>query len=266
MHTVHGTVEGAMGGLFVAPAGSARLALAAGALVMLVAASGPADAQAPRGAVLFTVDSTIDAVDALPGDGACASEAGECTLRAAVMEGNAVKDSDVFIEIEPGAYTLQIGGGGEDQAAGGDLDILVPMQLTTDIEFDPSAGRGEAPEIATINGGGIDRVFDVAAPAGTVAIVYVAIEHGAAPDGEHGGAIRARSALWLEELELRDSQAEGALGGGVYVGSGGDVAVTSSSWKATSTETRPLSAAPCMSMTAVRPTSGRAASAKTAPP
>lgn len=37
----------------------------------------------------FVVDSTMDAVDETPGDGACATAEGACTLRAAVMEANA---------------------------------------------------------------------------------------------------------------------------------------------------------------------------------
>jgi len=40
----------------------------------------------PAAGVGFTVDSTVDAVDANPGDGLCATEAGECTLRAAIQE------------------------------------------------------------------------------------------------------------------------------------------------------------------------------------
>jgi hypothetical protein len=43
----------------------------------------------PSGAATFAVDSTADAVDVVPGDGLCATAAGACTLRAAVMETNA---------------------------------------------------------------------------------------------------------------------------------------------------------------------------------
>ena len=40
-------------------------------------------------AASFTVDDLADAGDAAPGDGACASDRGTCTLRAAVQEKNA---------------------------------------------------------------------------------------------------------------------------------------------------------------------------------
>ena len=40
----------------------------------------------PACAATFIVDTTADAVDAAPGDGACATGAGTCTLRAAIQE------------------------------------------------------------------------------------------------------------------------------------------------------------------------------------
>ena len=42
----------------------------------------------PAAAVAFGVDSTVDAVDANPGDGACAAASGACTLRAAIHPSN----------------------------------------------------------------------------------------------------------------------------------------------------------------------------------
>jgi len=37
----------------------------------------------------FVVNSTVDAPDVNPGDGICADANGNCTLRAAIQEGNA---------------------------------------------------------------------------------------------------------------------------------------------------------------------------------
>lgn len=45
----------------------------------------------------FAVDSTTDAVDALPGDAVCASAAAECTLRAVIMEANASPGPDTLV-------------------------------------------------------------------------------------------------------------------------------------------------------------------------
>ncbi len=51
---------------------------------------------APAGAAGFTVTSNLDQVDASPGNGVCATAGNVCTLRAAVMEANAVAGADVI--------------------------------------------------------------------------------------------------------------------------------------------------------------------------
>src|SRR6185369_5960639 len=73
-------------------------------------------------ALTFTVNSITDAVDANPGNGVCATAAGQCTLRAAIQEANASRGADT-ITLPAGTYTLTIAGRNEDAAAMGDLDI-----------------------------------------------------------------------------------------------------------------------------------------------
>lgn len=67
-------------------------------------------------AATFTVNSTADAVDATPGDGVCATATATCTLRAAIMEANALAGADT-ITLPAGSYGLTIGGAGEDASA-----------------------------------------------------------------------------------------------------------------------------------------------------
>lgn len=57
-----------------------RVAVAAALAIVATPALGDA---------IFIVDDTVDAIDANPGDGRCATASGACTLRAAVMEANA---------------------------------------------------------------------------------------------------------------------------------------------------------------------------------
>jgi CSLREA domain-containing protein len=95
----------------------------------------------------FTVDSTSDAVDAAPGDGACESAAGECTLRAAIQETNALPGADA-ISVPAGTYTLAIPGANEDDGATGDLDITDDVAIT---------GAGQ--NATVIDGKQIDRLF-----------------------------------------------------------------------------------------------------------
>ena len=54
----------------------------------------------------FRVNSTVDAVDATPGDGQCATAAAACTLRAAVAQANASSSTGVTIEVPAGVYRL----------------------------------------------------------------------------------------------------------------------------------------------------------------
>lgn len=46
-------------------------------------------------AAVFVVDSSVDQVDADPGDGVCADADGRCTLRATIQEANATVAVDI---------------------------------------------------------------------------------------------------------------------------------------------------------------------------
>jgi hypothetical protein len=103
----------------------------------------------------FIVDDPADAVDATPGDGICATATAVCTLRAAVMEANALAGADT-ITLPAGLYTLTRVGLDENPSAGepweavivsdasiGDLDITQDVTIT-------GAGPGNDPATSTI--------------------------------------------------------------------------------------------------------------------
>src|SRR4051812_30296462 len=54
----------------------------------------------------FTVNSALDEPDTDVGDGICRSASGVCTLRAAVMQANALTASAIVITVPPGTYTV----------------------------------------------------------------------------------------------------------------------------------------------------------------
>jgi len=83
----------------------------------------------PASAADFTVDSTADVVDATPGDGVCDDGAGNCTLRAAIQEANALPGPDT-ITLPAGTYTLTIHGPNEDAAASSDLDVTDDLTIS----------------------------------------------------------------------------------------------------------------------------------------
>jgi len=83
----------------------------------------------------FVALSTLDAVDANPGDGFCAAASGACTLRAAIMELNVLGagrvDPGTVVLLSGSTYTLTIKGAGEDDSLKGDLDIKGPIVIKT---------------------------------------------------------------------------------------------------------------------------------------
>jgi CSLREA domain-containing protein len=189
-----------------------------GRLLALAAASWLAAASvlaaAPAAGVDFEAEQLGDAADAVPGDGACDTDAGvegsQCTLRAAVQEANALAGPDRIL-LRPSRYTLSLRGAGEDGAATGDLDVTSALVVQ-------GAGYTES----LIDGRRIgDRVFDVR-PGGSLTLLGAALMFGRAPKPErdsgapaalgHGGCIRAEGPLTLDATHFY--RCEAALDGG----------------------------------------------------
>ena len=93
----------------------------------------------------FIVDTTIDAIDANPGDGVCDDGAGNCTLRAAIMEANAVSGA-ATITLPAGTYTLSIAG--VSPQFSGSLAILDDLTIS-----------GAGADTTIVDAGGLYRVF-----------------------------------------------------------------------------------------------------------
>lgn len=157
-------------------------------------------------AVTFSVDSTADEVDAKLGDGVCKSAAGKCTLRAAVQEANARKGGT--IKLPPGTYALAIPPDRDKpRAASGDLDLHRDVVIT---------GAGTASTI--VDGGGLDRVFNVHAHAHAT-IGSLTVRNGRARQGENGGGIANHGHLTLDNVAVTgNSTRDNASGGGIFNG------------------------------------------------
>ncbi len=83
----------------------------------------------PVFAATLTVNSTLDRADANPGNGVCqTATAGECTLRAAIQEANALPGADT-IQLAAGVYELGIPTINEDTDSTGDYDIRAPLTI-----------------------------------------------------------------------------------------------------------------------------------------
>jgi len=163
----------------------------------------------PVAAATFLVDSTTDAVDLLPGDGACATLAGECTLRAAVQETNALPGVDA-VTLPAGTYVLTLVGL-EEHAVSGDLDVRDALTIT---------GAGAASTV--VDGNGTSAVFDVAA--GSLALSDMTVQHGLQESGRAGGISSVTGPLTLTNCIVRDNH--GYIGGGVAAFAGTTIVAT----------------------------------------
>jgi CSLREA domain-containing protein len=205
-----------------------RIRVGLAATIVTVAAAGAL--LVPAGAGAFTpltcapgcdlvVNATVDEPDADPGDGACATVAGDCTLRAAVQEANADPSHAHEVLVPGGVYVLTRHGL-DDDASHGDLDVRFFGQIV---------GAGQARTV--VDGDDADRVFDIVAGA-EGEISHLAVRHGRATDGP-GGGIRAHAYpfhlayLYVSDNEAVAGTASGA-GGGIAAapgaGDGGGIA------------------------------------------
>ena len=133
-----------------------------------------------EGGATFVVDVTVDGVDASPGDGSCATDQNGCTLRAAIMEANALSSAD-RIELGPNFYTLSIPGGNEEAAASGDLDIYGTLTIV-----------GQGMMATAIDAGGAamgDRALHVH-PGATFTLDGVSVTNADIGAGANGAGLR----------------------------------------------------------------------------
>jgi len=170
----------------------------------------------------FTADSTVDAADANPGDGVCATASGACTLRAAIQETNALPGADT-ISLSFETYNLSIPGANEDADATGDLDITDDLTITgAEIISDGTGGAFTEPG-SFIDGGGIDRVLHILGDV-TVDISGVVVQNGDVTPvfSDVGGIFNSGGTVALTNSVVRDNRASGVAG----VGNSGTMSLT----------------------------------------
>jgi hypothetical protein len=138
---------------------------------------------------LFIVGSEADTHDAEPGDALCADTGGECTLRAAIEESNALGSSP-SISVADGEYLLDLG----------ELSIESTVTLV-------------ATNLASIRQTQADRVMRISAGA-SVHLQRLAITNGSAAAG--AGILVESGDLDFADGELTENTATGD-GGGILV-------------------------------------------------
>lgn len=159
-------------------------------------------------AASFTVNNTADGSDAAAGNGVCADAIGNCTLRAAVEEANALAGDDVITfgaSLLNSTITLTTGVEITINGAGGTLWIV-----------------GPGADKLTIDGGaGSNRLFFTTSAA-TLTITGLTMQGGGAVGiGVDGAAINASGGtLVLNAVLVRNNNAGPNNGGGIYFNGG----------------------------------------------
>ncbi len=148
----------------------------------------------------FNVNTVVDTVDANPGDGVSADAGGNSSLRAAIMESNALPGSDT-IQLGVGVFGLTQNGLNEDAAATGDLDVTGTLLII---------GSGTSNTI--IDGNFIDRVLHVL-PGASLELRDLTVREGQATG--NGGGILNEGRVTLTDVVVTQNKAS-VDGGGVY--------------------------------------------------
>ncbi|MDA0586557.1 MAG: right-handed parallel beta-helix repeat-containing protein [Planctomycetota bacterium] len=146
----------------------------------------------------FTVNTFADTVDVRPGDRSSADVFGSSSLRAAVMEANALPGDDTILLI-PGTYRLTTAGRDEDGALTGDLDVTDDLTII-------GAGRNQT----FIDAADLDRIFHVL-PGARLDLQNLTIRNG---EALRGGAVLNGGTLNLNNVVVETSTAD--IGGGLY--------------------------------------------------
>lgn len=151
-------------------------------------------------AASFTVNDAGDAGDQNPGDGACRTAAGVCTLRAAVDEANAA----------PGPHTITIPA----------MTIVLGSELRiADRGWDESVHfKGAGKDQTILDGGDRTRIFFFAPRSGSHAISDLTIRNARNPNttkpAGYGGGIFNEAELAVTNVKVTNSRA--LEGGGIY--------------------------------------------------
>lgn len=186
-------------------------------LILCVACTGPGPARSSD----FTVDRLDDSVDSAPGDGQCADSLSGCSLRAAILEANALPGVDRIL-LPPGTLSLSRPGHGDDAGVLGDLDVADAVEIV-------GAGTGKT----TIDAMQLDRVFDlVDSGTGEIVLRDLTLRNGrndtSAPFAQPSGIglqVHAGVQVRLYDVVIREQRSTGfntALGiasfGGCIIG------------------------------------------------
>lgn len=169
-------------------------------------------------AATFSVNTNGDTQDVSAGNGVCADSNGQCSLRAAITEANALAGDDI-INLPSGSYTQTLVAATENLNAGGDWDIRSNITIN---------GTGSGTTIlqaAATAGAATERVLDFVS--GSSTLNKVTVRYGRFTGSDLGGSntagagMRNQGTLTLNFVVVRDNLqnadgAGGTMSGGIH--------------------------------------------------
>lgn len=175
-------------------------------------------------ACTFTVDSTLDRVDANVGDRICADNLGRCTLRAAIMEVNAI-NGPYRIAVPAGTYPLTLTGRNGSYLevkrnvriqGAGKLQTIVDAQTAYPV-MHVTGGSDVQIQSLTLtrgnsSGGGGLRVENNA----NVTLTHVRLDDNFATTGGGGLSVDEKASVTGNYVEFTNNRSTGAFGGAVW--------------------------------------------------
>lgn len=173
-------------------------------LIVLFAIGGPW----ARADNVFTVNTVADLIDDNTADGVCHTTAGNCSLRAAIMQSNHPAAGVTSIHLPAGTYKISRPRDFVDDETVGNFDLNPPSGVNQTLIL------GAGPEQTIVDADGLDNVFHISGPR-TVMIDGMTIRNGAAP--ATGGAISSEGALTVTHCVI-EHNGTSTWGGGIYVG------------------------------------------------
>ena len=153
----------------------------------------------PVRSAVFNVNTTNDLIDIAPGDGVCDDGLGNCGLRAAIQEANALAGTDSIL-LGAGNYVLTLGGINEDFSATGDLDIRSDIIVS-----------GINARTVIVDGNANDRVFHIIS--GSLTASQITVYNGYLSANHGAGICNDLQTLTLVDVTIDDNHAVGDLGG-----------------------------------------------------
>ena len=150
----------------------------------------------PAKAYQFTVNTTLDRHDANWGDGVCADQQGQCSLRAAIEEADALPyGSTITIVVPAGTYQL----------VKGTLRLSAHRSITI---------TGASSKTTIIEGNRTFRIMSIGSPSLFVQLSQLTIEGGNAVGGNSGGGIENNGTLTVSNSIIRGNSSS-LFGGGI---------------------------------------------------